>query len=118
MTHPLENKWFGAEPFAPICSMVEHAETPVGEACSWCEEPIAAGESGLLIVHLDNGGARLRPFHEECQARTIIGSIAHIEGRCGCFGGTDDGPPEGMTKREEARRAVAAFRFQVGRSKR
>jgi len=29
-------------------------------------------------------------FHLECWLRPVMGSIAHLEGRCSCFGGTDD----------------------------
>jgi hypothetical protein len=44
--------------------------------------------------------------HHECVARAVLGSVAHIEKRCGCFvpGSTENDPP-GMTKREAARAA-------------
>lgn len=48
--------------------------------------------------------------HENCNFRSIVGSVAHIEKRCSCFvAGSTEGDPEGMTKREAANAARKAF---------
>jgi len=56
----------------------------------------------------DQHGARI-PYHPECMARSVIGSVGHQRRTCPCYGGTES-DPEGMTKREAARAAVAYFR--------
>jgi hypothetical protein len=48
-----------------------------------------------------------RPYHFECHFRMIVGSVAHQQGRCSCFGGTKHEPP-GVTLRQSA---VAAYRY-------
>lgn len=69
--------------------------------CEYCGEPITPGE------HLPFERSR---FHGECIFRLMSGSLAHQERRCGCFirGATETDPP-GMTKREAAKAALAAF---------
>jgi hypothetical protein len=64
--------------------------------CGWCGEGFQAGES----VRVVDGG----PIHLECLMRMIVGSVAHQEQRCYCYGGDEDDPP-GMTVREAARAA-------------
>jgi hypothetical protein len=73
--------------------------------CMWCEEPIVPGDryetrgpcaAGFLYVH------------RECGARSVLGSVGHLKGKCTCFGGTEDDPP-GMTKREAAKAALALW---------
>jgi hypothetical protein len=95
------NQWFGRFPWAPICQALERVPVPVGTICTWCGEPIEEGDCGLFIFHLGRACAR-RPYHCECQARLVLGSLAHIEGRCWCFTGEPDELPAGMTKRQEA----------------
>jgi hypothetical protein len=69
-------------------------------ACVWCEEP----------VEVDEGDDRFsQPMHWECGFRSVAGSVAHIEHRCGCYiPSSERGDPPGMTKREAARAAVQA----------
>lgn len=44
------------------------------------------------------------PLHYECGLRMALGSIAHVEKRCGCYvPGSDAGDPEGVSKRQAAR---------------
>lgn len=95
--------WFGESWGAPCCDPADHARTPVGEACAFCEEPIADG---------DRGFATGLPTHLECTLRSVLGSVAHIEGRCSCFGGDDD--DEELSARESAYAAVAAFERRHG----
>lgn len=47
--------------------------------------------TGLAIIHV----------HKECGLREVVGSLAHIERRCSCYGGENDRTP-GMTLRAEA----------------
>jgi len=96
------NHWFGPGPFAPICEEVDRVPIPVGELCSWCEEHIEPDQNGIEMVHGWGPGWEYRPIHQECLMRSVIGSLAHIEGRCTCFGGTMDFNEPRMSKRQEA----------------
>lgn len=71
--------------------------TPVGQPCLWCGEPIAEGDQGQVmpVVQGDGRGAVLRPAHRECVLRSVMGSVAHMEGRCSCFGGDDPDDVDG-----------------------
>lgn len=56
------------------------------------------------------------PVHGECFLRAfIVGPVAHVLGQCACYGGHQQGDPEGMTKREAAVAAVEAKRQLLGR---
>jgi hypothetical protein len=72
--------------------------------CHWCKERIARIEVDPLVN---------TPMHRECAFRSIMGSLAHIEGRCSCVvaGATETDPPE-MTRREAAKAALAAWEKQ------
>jgi len=74
--------------------------------CFHCQEPVAPDDP----VHRYPDGDLA---HKNCFMRTIIGSVAHIERRCGCYildsGETD---PEGLTVRQAADAAVAAWEHQ------
>lgn len=101
-------KWFGESWLAPINSSSPHVETPVGERCTHCEEPIDEGEQG--VVYAGNTGAA----HLECFLRDIFGSVAHIRRECSCFvKGSTKGDPEGLTRREAARAAVVEYLERV-----
>ncbi len=80
------------------------AETPVCHLCLRCGEPIAAGDQGWVYDRDTSFWA----VHYECRMREIVGSVAHQEGRCSCFGG-DGSDDEFETKREAARAAVKLF---------
>jgi len=97
-------KWFGIRRVDPD---VELIPTPVGQACAFCEEPIELGDRGCTIPHIEERGASEKPYHFECHIRMIVGSLAHQQRRCSCYGGTEHDPP-GMTLRQAAR---AAFHF-------
>lgn len=61
--------------FGPIGNPdLEQVPTPTGEPCAWCEEPIEAGDSGVVIDHI---GVKIipRPHHRECFLRSIVGSM-------------------------------------------
>lgn len=77
-------------------------EVPVGQPCHWCEEPIQAGDSGVMMASIDVAGKpKPVPLHRECEFRSVIGSVGHLLKKCPCYGGTMN-DPEGMTKREAA----------------
>lgn len=74
--------------------------------CPYCDEAILPGD----IADFWNPEA-----HHECSARAILGSVAHIERRCGCFiPGAEETDPPGMTRREAAK---AAWQAYVAKSK-
>lgn len=72
--------------------------------CEYCSEPLLPGDQVSRIVV--NG----RPMHHECGARILLGTLAHVEGRCGCYvPGADEGDPPGMTRRQAATATLAAY---------
>lgn len=74
--------------------------------CSYCNEHILPHEAQDKFVC----GA---PFHMDCHARAVIGSVAHIQERCSCFiPGSNEHDPPGMSKRQAARAAVEALRLK------
>jgi hypothetical protein len=76
----------------------------VAPPCSLCDEPVLSSDRQ---GQLGTGEA----VHAECLLRSVMGSVAHIQQRCGCFiSGSTDGDPEGMSKRQAAMAAVLAFR--------
>lgn len=80
----------------------EVVEVPVGQPCLFCETPIAEGDNGVMMAAVDKGGWKMVPLHKECNLRMVVGSIAHLEHRCPCYGG-HDGDPVGVSKREAAK---------------
>lgn len=68
--------------------------------CGWCEEPLIDGSNALVMPFVR--------MHRECAIRMVAGSVAHLERRCSCYGGPDEDDEEGLSKREAARRAMAA----------
>jgi hypothetical protein len=102
--------WFGIPWPSYICydeddRLIEamHKPFPTGEHCMWCDELFdeLAGDSGTATQALGfDGPPIIRHVHKECSLRQVIGSLAHIEGRCTCYGGNNKTPD--MTLREEA----------------
>ena len=83
---------------APLLSFGRWTNTPANANCVWCAEPILPEEDGIIE---ENGGCE----HIECFIRSIVGSVAHQEHRCPCYGGSEDHDENGMTKRAAARAA-------------
>lgn len=82
-----------------------------------CGEAIAEGDSGFLedvVESLVPLVQREAPRHRECLLRRVLGSVGHQQGKCSCFGGTYEDPPD-MTPREAARAAVAYYEAQHGK---
>jgi hypothetical protein len=74
------------------------------KTCYWCAEPIEDSEMWALVGD--------KVAHENCNLRSVLGSVAHIEKRCSCFvPGSTEGDPEGMTRREAANAAKRAFEW-------
>lgn len=79
----------------------ERITVPVGEPCSWCEEPIAAYELGYSLMCMGEDFAKRIYTHRSCFLRGVIGSVAHIERRCSCYvHGAGDGDDPNLSKRE------------------
>ena len=87
-TRPLM-QWFGAAwpsetERAPICEDdALRIETPVGDPCLWCHEPIEEGDRGVTMMELvDPDRAQVQPMHIECNYRQVMGGPAHVNGTC------------------------------------
>jgi hypothetical protein len=72
--------WNG-HPFSTEQVHLQRAETPVGQLCLDCQEPVAAGDRGLLHAVLRGGWlpgdpdgprAEIEPLHIECQLRSLF----------------------------------------------
>jgi hypothetical protein len=88
---------------------------PEGETCPWCEEVFQPGDQGQAMPF---GGAvsgvTIRHQHKECLLRQVVGSLAHLEGRCSCYGGSAI-RPEDWTRRDEA---LAVWAYWLTRAQR
>jgi hypothetical protein len=91
--------FFGKRYDAPAYIDCPQAETPVGRRCVYCEEQVVIGDDGWIY----NDGS---VHHRECHFRAIVGSVAHQQRRCSCYGGTGSDHDDGMTRREGAKAAV------------
>jgi hypothetical protein len=96
---PLE-KVFGPKPWGPALDGAPMIPAPIDDCCLYCNEPIAEGDSGVML------GRFVR--HRECLLRHIVGSVGHQCGTCSCYGGAYEDPPS-MTKRQAARAAVEFY---------
>lgn len=96
-------RWFGLESFSPACEDLPRVPTPIGEPCTWCAEPIHSTERGYCLAGTD------APTHIECFTRQIAGSLAHQQGRCSCYGGSDSDDDLFVSRRAAAIAAWAWF---------
>jgi hypothetical protein len=71
--------------------------------CSRCGEPVLRG-----IDRVGEIGPGI--YHLECEARMVIGGANHLLGRCTCCGGTEPPDNPALSKRDQARAALAIFR--------
>lgn len=86
-------EWVGEEP---------RADTPVGERCMSCDDPIAAGDDGEMRFRVsEDMQPSIHPEHKECMLRRVFGSVGHQFKKCCCYGGDYEDPP-GLTKHEAA----------------
>lgn len=98
--------WFGPCWHAALC----HDKPPIDRPllpCAWCEEVFTPEDSGIQIPSLDGPPA---PFHRACWLRQMVGSVAHLERRCGCYvpGATELDPPH-LSKRAAAEAAAIYY---------
>jgi hypothetical protein len=99
-------KWFGDFGMQFSTEMWTRIDAPKGETCFQCDEPILPNEPG---VQFDDGDYA----HRNCFLRGVIGSVAHVERRCGCYvPGSEESDPLNLTRREAANRAVEAWERQ------
>lgn len=71
------------------------------DICFHCGEGVDDG---------DRHTAFAEPIHCACAIRLVVGSVAHVERRCGCYvPGSTLGDPPGLTIREAARLAMMAY---------
>lgn len=78
--------------------------------CPFCGEPVLENEKSETMMFIGKDGtASNKQIHYECQARSIVGSVAHQQMRCSCHGG-DGGDHEFPTKRIAAKAALSYFR--------
>lgn len=108
MIVPTSLQWFGAEPFGPVCDARARITPPIGAPCTWCEEWIAVGDRGFV----ERG--TFKAWHHECWMRMLVGSVAHQQHRCTCYGGDDEDAPE-LSRRGAARAALAEWLSQQQR---
>jgi hypothetical protein len=106
--------YFGEAWDAPVFDggQVRQVETPVGEACMYCFEPVADGDRGYMEVAVARveGGHRMshRPLHRECQLCSVLGNFAHVQGLCQYVGHCEKLLAEsGRTLRQDALAAWA-----------
>lgn len=97
-SRPQTTRWFGTRHTAPAYETRYQTATPVGAECCHCDEPIAKGDDGWIYA---NGPVA----HRECYLRQIVGSVAHQQRLCSCFGGVGC-DEEGLTKRQAAKAAL------------
>jgi hypothetical protein len=80
--------FFGRRWDAPIVDYARQVETPTGQSCLDCAEPIEEGDRGFLrgCVRLGDNGETIgsvEPIHVECDLRSHQG---HTLGFCHCTG--------------------------------
>lgn len=65
--------WFGESWHAPICADGEHVQTPVGDPCLYCEEPIEADDQGVRMPHAKSETeAVIVSAHLDCFLQTVL----------------------------------------------
>jgi hypothetical protein len=67
---------------APICDATVEVDTPIGQRCLSCQEPVGEGDQGFIhpVIHADGSSEDL-PIHRECE---LLGVIGHSYGYCHC----------------------------------
>lgn len=70
-------KYFGEPWPSGVCDGGQRVDTPVGDKCLLCTEPIEAGHQGSFMF--DGFSFHPRPVHRECSLREVVGGIGHLE---------------------------------------
>lgn len=73
------NTYFGHRWPSGVCDEGTQVDTPVGEPCLLCSEPIEDGDRGVFgwVLKLKEQ-PQLRPQHRECALRSVAGGIGHL----------------------------------------
>lgn len=80
---------------------------PVGHSCFYCDEPVVAGDRGLLIPVMTEDSADTEPVHLECELRATVGH--HLE-VCWCTGyGFDQRARDAISLAVNAQRADQGY---------
>jgi hypothetical protein len=98
-------QFFGQRWDAPRVDGAAQVDTPAGEPCLHCDEPIADGDRGLLMPVRSTDRVEIRPVHLECDLRS---TLSHWMRQCRCFV-----PDRGL--RDEARATLEAVNAQRAR---
>lgn len=101
---------FFGQPWGDVAERGAQIATPLWGTCLHCDEPVAEGDQGTLlpVVSADESGApvcSVRPQHRECQLLAALGSRAHRQRQCSCYGHVE--PPEALSLRDQARLLLA-----------
>lgn len=95
-------QFFGDRWDAPAFDDAVEVERPVGAQCLFCPDVIGPEDSGIVTPYIDGRGKRSdSPIHLECHLRSVLGSVAHLEGRCSCVTGRRADDRTSLTHREE-----------------
>lgn len=104
--------YFGAPWDAPaiVDSDAEQVETPVGDSCLDCHEPIVDGEQGFILPNTyvgQDGKNHVRPTgeHRECFFRSVFGNVF-------CMTGVHSEHDTPKTWREQGKEVLAWFNEQ------
>jgi hypothetical protein len=68
--------------------------------CRYCDEPITPPDRPVWGLGQ----------HYACAVRQVVGSVAHQQRRCACYGGTAADEEADLTKRQAAEAALAYWR--------
>lgn len=95
----------------PNTSQMEMIDIPIGARCAWCEEPFTASDAGFALPFAGKScDQSLLYYHEVCQMRQVVGSVAHQRRQCSCYvPGSTCLDPAGMTRRESAEAAAVEY---------
>ena len=95
------NKFFGPAQFKRDDEV--QVPPPLGKKCVLCEEVISFGDSGTI-----NQLGQIT--HYECLLRTVIGSVAHQQYQCSCYGGSVEENETGKSFRQSSIEAAQLWK--------
>jgi hypothetical protein len=64
-------KWFGESWGAPVNEDTQHVDTPVGEYCAQCDEPIQENDKGFVMPHINTYVQTEASWHLRCFLKNI-----------------------------------------------
>ena len=110
-------QFFGQRWDAPAFESAVEVPVPVGQTCLFCPEPIGSDDSGVVTPYIDERGkASASPIHIECHIRSIVGSVAHLEGRCSCVTGRGSDDHTNTSWRQQGRDTITWLQTHGDRS--